>query len=410
MRFSIVRPLFRMRHSRRVLALIALQQIVLEIAIALTIFVNVIQYIKARRGHEVRFRRRRYNLNSRIPDQVRRLYSLVSFSDETCLRNLRMDRNAFGRLCYMLEHSGGVKPTKNVSVPEQVAMFLSVLAHHKKNCVVKHDFIRSGRTVSKHFHAVLHAVCEMHTVLLAKPTPICDDCTDPRWKWFKGCLGALDGTFIDVRVPDHEKGRYRTRKGHVAQNVLGVCNPNMQFIFVLSGWEGSAADSRVLRDAIHRPNGLRVPSGNYYLCDNGYANADGFLTPYRGVRYHLREWDRSAGGPQNKEELFNLKHSCARNVIERTFGLLKVRWGILRSQSFYPIDVQSKIIIACCLLHNFIRNEMPEDPLEMELPDTRDAGGDTVADCISTIESSHVWSAWRDQLASTMYNEWLCRG
>ena len=44
-------------------------------------------------------------------------------------------------------------------------------------------------------------------------------------------------------------------------NVLGVCNPNMQFIYVLSGWEGSAADSRVLRDAVHRPESLRVPTG-----------------------------------------------------------------------------------------------------------------------------------------------------
>ncbi|KAL0435753.1 UNVERIFIED_CONTAM: hypothetical protein Sradi_0283200 [Sesamum radiatum] len=123
----------------------------------------------------------------------------------------------------------------------------------------------------------------MHKVLLAKPTPIPDDCSDPRWKWFKGCLGALDGTFIDVRVPEHEKGRYRTRKGDIAVNVLGVCNPNMQFIFVLSGWEGSAADSRVLRDAINRPHGLCVPTENYYLCDNGYANAEGFLTPYRGT-------------------------------------------------------------------------------------------------------------------------------
>ncbi|KAL0342629.1 UNVERIFIED_CONTAM: hypothetical protein Scaly_1925500 [Sesamum calycinum] len=165
-----------------------------------------------------RFRRCRYSLTTRMPDQTGRLYRLVSSNDETCLRNLRMDRNAFGRLCYILEQSGGVRPTKNVSVPEQVAMFLSVLSHHKKNCVVKHDFIRSGRTVSKHFHVVLNAVCKMHKVLLAKPSPIADDCSDPRWKWFK-------------------------------------------FIFVLSGWEGSAADSRVLRDAIHRPNGLTVPTG-----------------------------------------------------------------------------------------------------------------------------------------------------
>ncbi|KAK4383716.1 hypothetical protein Sango_2749900 [Sesamum angolense] len=377
-----------MRHNRRVLALIALQHIVDVVVVALTICIQVLEYIKTRTTSSGRFRRRRYSLTTRMPDQVGRLYMLVSSNDETCLRNLRMDRNAFGRLCYMLEQSGGVRPTKNVFVPEQVAMFLSVLSHHKKNCVVKHDFTRSGRTVSKHFHVVLHAVCKMHKVLLAKPTPIADDCSDPRWKWFKGCLGALDGTFIDVRVPEHEKGRYRTRKGQVAVNVLGVCNPNMQFIFVLSGWEGSIADSRILRDAIHRPNGLRVPTGNYYLCDNGYANADGFLTPYRGVRYHLREWDRTAGGPRNKEELFNLKHSSARNVIERTFGLLKVRWGILHGPSFYPIDVQSKIIIACCLLHNFIRNEMPEDPFEQDLQDSREVGVETGGDCISSVESA----------------------
>ncbi|KAK6130956.1 hypothetical protein DH2020_035304 [Rehmannia glutinosa] len=57
----------------------------------------------------------------------------------------------------------------------------------------------------------------------------------------------------------------------------------MKYTFVLSGWEGSAADNRVLRDAVTRPNGLRVPTGNYYLCDCGYTNGPGFLAPYRGI-------------------------------------------------------------------------------------------------------------------------------
>ncbi|KAL0430948.1 UNVERIFIED_CONTAM: hypothetical protein Sradi_0720800, partial [Sesamum radiatum] len=83
--------------------------------------------------------------------------------------------------------------------------------------------------------------------------------------------------------------------------------------------------------------GVKVPTGNYYLCDNGYGNVEGFLTPYKGVRYHLKEWDRGTGGPQSSRELFNLRHASARNVIERTFGLLKTRWGILRSPSYYPI-------------------------------------------------------------------------
>ncbi|KAL0359798.1 UNVERIFIED_CONTAM: hypothetical protein Sangu_0829200 [Sesamum angustifolium] len=200
----------------------------------------------------------------------------------------------------------------------------------------------------------------MSHVFLAKPTPITDDCCDPRWRWFKGCLGALDGTFIDVRVPEEDKGRYRTRKGHIAVSVLGVCNPNMPFIYVLFGWEGSASDSRILRDAIHRPHEPRVPS-------------------------------------------------AARNVIERAFGLLNVRWGILRSQSFYPINTQNKIILACCLLRNFQRNEMPDDPLELEIPDQGDPVAEANVECISSIDTSNAWTNWRDQLASSMYNEWLSR-
>ncbi|CAN0913493.1 hypothetical protein LINGRAHAP2_LOCUS27965 [Linum grandiflorum] len=44
-------------------------------------------------------------------------------------------------------------------------------------------------------------------------------------------------------------------------SVLGVCNPNMEFIYVLARWEGSAHDGRVLRDALLRPNRLVVPRG-----------------------------------------------------------------------------------------------------------------------------------------------------
>ena len=74
-------------------------------------------------------------------------------------------------------------------------------------------------------------------------------------------MGALDGTYIVVTIPTTDSAKYRTRKAHLATNVLGVCTADMQFIYVLSGWEGLAADSRVLRDAIIRPNGLKIPIG-----------------------------------------------------------------------------------------------------------------------------------------------------
>ncbi|KAL0334127.1 UNVERIFIED_CONTAM: hypothetical protein Sangu_1568900 [Sesamum angustifolium] len=91
-------------------------------------------------------------------------------------------------------------------------------------------------------------------------------------------------------MPVEDRARYRTRKGSVVMNVLGVCDREMCFIYVLAGWESSAADGRVLRDAISRPNGQKIPRGNYYLVDSGYSKREGFLLPYRGVRYHLKEW------------------------------------------------------------------------------------------------------------------------
>lgn len=74
---------------------------------------------------------------------------------------------------------------------------------------------------------------------------------------YQNCLGAPNGTYIKVKVPKGDKPRYRNRKGEIATNVLDACFQDMQFIFVLSGWE-SSTDGRILRSAISRRNGLKV--------------------------------------------------------------------------------------------------------------------------------------------------------
>ena len=74
-----------------------------------------------------------------------------------------------------------------------------------------------------------------------------------------GLFGALDGTYISVRVDMAEKPRYRTSKGHIATNTLDACTRDMRFTYVLSGWEESAGDARVLRDAVTCDSGLKVP-------------------------------------------------------------------------------------------------------------------------------------------------------
>ncbi|XP_025647417.1 protein ALP1-like [Arachis hypogaea] len=127
----------------------------------------------------------------------------------------------------------------------------------------------------------------------------------------------------------------------------------MKFTYVLSGWEGTASDSRTLKDALSREYLLRIPEGNFYLGDAGFMLKPGILTPYRGVRYHLKEY--SVCEPQNSKELFNHRHSSLRNVIERCFGVLKKRFPIIAGDTkpYYSFETM-RHFLACCILHNFL--------------------------------------------------------
>lgn len=55
---------------------------------------------------------------------------------------------------------------------------------------------------------------------------------------------------------------FRGRKSFATQNVMAVVDFDLCFTYVLASWEGTAHDALVLRDALERPNGLRVPQGN----------------------------------------------------------------------------------------------------------------------------------------------------
>jgi hypothetical protein len=174
-------------------------------------------------------------------------------------------------------------------------------------------------------------------------------------QYFTDCIGAIDGTHIDVYLPTSEQSRYRNQKHHLSQNVLAACNFEMQFSYILAGWEGSAHDTTVLQDAQYN-HGFKTPLKKYWLRDAGYSNSETVLVPYRGTRYHLKEQQLAKKKPENSKELFNLRHASLQNVIERIFGVLKRKYQILQSPSEYSIDTQTRIVLACTALHNWVRS------------------------------------------------------
>ncbi|MFQ6664748.1 hypothetical protein Gotur_031744 [Gossypium turneri] len=101
-----------------------------------------------------------------------------------------------------------------------------------------------------------------------------------------------------------------------------------------------------------------------------------------------------------------MKYASTCNVIEICFGLLKLRWGILRSPSFYPVRVRNRIIISCYLLHNFIQTYMNIDPIEAELGEGLPSKViDDNEPNIVNIHPSDTWDTWRIELANQMFYE-----
>ena len=79
-----------------------------------------------------------------------------------------------------------------------------------------------------------------------------------------------------------------------------------------------------------------------------------------------------ADSPSNPQELFNLRHAQARNIIERIFGVLKCRFRILQMGSGYHYSVQAQIPAALCAIHNFIRIHDGEEDKEDEEDEEED--------------------------------------
>lgn len=115
---------------------------------------------------------------------------------------------------------------------------------------------------------------------------------DHRFRRFDRCIGAVDGTHIRAFATLADHAYMRNRKGYISQNCLFICDFDFRFIYGLTGWDGSSADASIWNDA--RAHDLRIPEGRYLLGDAGFGTCDALLVPYRGVRYHLKEWRLAA--------------------------------------------------------------------------------------------------------------------
>ncbi|KAG6528172.1 hypothetical protein ZIOFF_010322 [Zingiber officinale] len=306
---------------------------------------------------------------------------------------IHMSYDAFTRLVAILRGRGLMRDNQYSFVEEQVVKFLHILSGHRRVRSESFFFCRSTETISRHFHKVLRALITLQDQFLVQPNG-----------------STVHHKYSTVEEDSIHTLRYRGRKNYPTMNVLAACTFYLKFTYVLPGWEGSASDSRILDNALSREDNLNAPQGKFYLADAGYMLRSTFLTPYRSTRYHLKEYSQYP--PETPKELFNLRHSSLRNAIERAFGVLKNRFPILAEMSRYDVETVSEIVLACCILHNFLVDFDPNEEIIAQVdrdlmnnePDHGLATG-----AIARGEDGRRGEILRDSIAAQMWNDYITR-
>ncbi|KAL0307359.1 UNVERIFIED_CONTAM: hypothetical protein Sangu_3034200 [Sesamum angustifolium] len=168
--------------------------------------------------------------------------------------NIRMTKPCFYALVDALT-SRGLLPhgqTSRVSSIEEVALFMQTVGMHIWKRDNMERFQHSLETINRRFHRVLSALFALAPELITRPfyeTHARITNNPDFYPFFKDCMD------LGPRGPK----RYRSRKGGLAQNVLAICDFDMNFTYVYAGWEGSAADARVLDHAVSHDNTFPFP-------------------------------------------------------------------------------------------------------------------------------------------------------
>ncbi|XP_063405889.1 putative nuclease HARBI1 [Mytilus trossulus] len=153
---------------------------------------------------------------------------------------------------------------------------------------------------------------------------------------FPNGIGCVVGTHVRIQAPADDEPSFVNRKGFHSVNVQGICDHNF---------------------GIHLQNQYTSIEQGAVLGDSGYPCRPFLLTPFRQPI-------------EQKEQNFNKAHISTRCTIERTFGIWKQKFRLLKTGIRMRPDRACKFIVACAILHNIAimlkepiiaNNDIPEE-------------------------------------------------
>ena len=160
------------------------------------------------------------------------------------------------------------------------------------------------------------------------------------------CIGAIDGSLIQIVKPANSGSMYVDRKNHFSIGLMAICDASCRFTCISVGQSGSVHDARSLKRSkiwqrIKDQDPEYFPDKEYIIGDAAFP-----LTPNLIVPYDISP----SMNRVNKQ--FNFVHSSTRMAVERAFGILKNRFRCLHLGLNMKPQRAIKTICACVILHN----------------------------------------------------------
>ncbi|XP_054002660.1 uncharacterized protein LOC128889232 [Hylaeus anthracinus] len=205
----------------------------------------------------------------------------------------------------------------------------------------------------------------------------------------QGVKGPIskDGKHVQIVSPPGSGSYYFNYKKTHSIVLMAIANDNYEFIICDIGTNGRVSDGGVIDNTMFMKklleNKLDLPTAepvihcetllNYvFIEDEAFALRPDFLKSY-----NQKELDY-------EKRIYNYRLSRARRIIENSFGILPKHFRIFHTTINLQVDNIDKVVLACCVLDNFLRINCSHTYTSNDVFDVEDTSNGTITPGLRT--------------------------
>ena len=287
--------------------------------------------------------------------------------DLRCYKNfLRMPPDMFDELVQRLTPYLERQDTfmrKALTPGLKVALTLRYLASGDENPSLMFGFRVGCSTIAQ----IIPVVCEAIIQEYSEEAIVCPSQPE-EWKekaqgfWQRSqvphAIGAMDGKHVACNCPYKTGSLYHNYKGFFSVVLLALVDSDYKFLWIGVGHPGSMSDAQIFNNSELRQKiedgtigfpapqpipGEQRPLPYFILGDDAFAMKTWLMKP------------QSRRNMNHDQRIYNYRISRGRRIVENVFGVLSSRFRVLRTTIQFQAQHVTRIIYACCILHNLMR-------------------------------------------------------